>query len=96
MSDTTTIQTRLAPETLEVIEAVLFQTFPPINPAVLLKAMREWYVTYGDGPVLGAFLDWLTQIIESYHGKDSLDVYRNAREDYLAKTGKQLTEVKQG
>jgi hypothetical protein len=54
---------RLDDETIRVVESVLCDTHPPINPAVLLLAMRNWYLVHGSGPVLRAFLDWLSQIM---------------------------------
>jgi hypothetical protein len=78
----------LEDETLKVIGFCLFRLYPPINPAVLLKAMRDWYLEYGAGPVLHAMLDWLSQVMSiDAAAAGSLDTYRQAQADFTQKTG---------
>ena len=36
----------------DVIRSVLFDTYPPTNPAVLLRAAREWYLRFGADDVI--------------------------------------------
>ena len=75
---------RLDDETVRVIQAVLFTTYPPINPAVLLLAARNWYLAYGSGPVLKEMVNWLSQLESP---ADTLDNYRAARIQFTEKTG---------
>jgi hypothetical protein len=78
----------LEDETLKVIGFCLFRLYPPINPAVLLKAMRDWYLECGAGPVLHAMLDWLSQVMSiDAAAAGSLDTYRQAQADFTQKTG---------
>ena len=78
---------RLDDETLKVVSMSLFQLYPPTNPAVLLKAMRDWYLEYGNGPVLKSMFDWLGQVIGPAPPGCSLDLYKEAQADFTQKTG---------
>jgi hypothetical protein len=82
---------RLDDETIRVVESVLCDTHPPINPAVLLLAMRNWYLVHGSGPVLRAFLDWLSQIMNFDRAGDHTP-YREGQALFTEKTGIDLTE----
>jgi hypothetical protein len=87
----------LEDETLKVIGFCLFKLYPPINPAVLLKAMRDWYVEYGAGPVLYVMLDWLSQVMSiNAAAAGSLDTYRLAQSDFTEKTGLSETSFMEG
>ena len=59
----------------DVIRLVLFDTYPPTNPAVLLRAAREWYLRFGADDVLREVLSRLMTVcnldsvlnMERYH-----------------------------
>ena len=75
-------------EALKVVWATLFRLYPPTNPAVLLRAMRSWYLVYGNGPVLKAMTDWLIQVIGlETIPMNSIDQYNAAQADFTEKTG---------
>ena len=78
---------RLDVQTLQVVWLSLFRLYPPTNPAVLLKAMRDWYLEYGNGPVLKSMFDWLGQVIGLAAPGCSLDLYKEAQADFIEKTG---------
>ena len=75
---------RLDDETIRVVESVLCDTHPPINPAVLLLAMRNWYLEYGNGPVLRALTDWLIQIVG--YSADIVGTYKLGQTEFTEKT----------
>jgi hypothetical protein len=59
----------------DVIRLVLFDTYPPTNPAGLLRAAREWYLRFGADDVLREVLSRLMTVcnldsvlnMERYH-----------------------------
>ena len=75
---------KLEDETIKVIWTVLFKDYPPTNPAVVLKAMRNWYLEYGNGPVLRALTDWLTQIVG--YSADIVGTYKLGQTEFTEKT----------
>ena len=88
-SDTEERALRLDDETIKVIRLVMFELHPPINPAVLLLAMRNWYLEYGTGPVLSAMSDWLGQVL-GYNDQshtDTLTQYHRGQAEFTEKTG---------
>lgn len=60
-----------------VIQMVLFDVYPPSNPAVVLSAAREWFLVYGADDVYRQMVDWLREIgnIRPY----DLDLRRSAQ-----------------
>jgi hypothetical protein len=76
---------RLDDETIRVVEAVLYDTYPPTNPAVLLLAARNWYLVHGGGDVLRAFIEWMSQSLQVKQLEYSY--YRNGQADFTEKTG---------
>ena len=84
---------RVDDETIRVIESVLCDTHPPINPAVLLLAMRNWYLAHGSGPVLRACTDWFIQVVQLVtYRSDLYDCYREGQALFTEKTGIDLAE----
>jgi hypothetical protein len=75
---------KLEDETIKVIWTVLFKDYPPTNPAVVLKAMRNWYLEYGNGPVLRALTDWLIQIVG--YSADIVGTYKLGQTEFTEKT----------
>ena len=75
---------KLEDETIKVIWTVLFKDYPPTNPAVVLKAMRDWYLEHGNGPVLRALTDWLTQIVG--YSADIVGTYKLGQTEFTEKT----------
>lgn len=85
MANTLDTTGRLSDDAIKVVQSVLFDGYPPTNPAVLLSAMREWYLVHGSGPVLQAFIEWLTQIASVVPG--NFAYYRDAQLQFEEKTG---------
>ena len=84
---------RLDDETIRVLESVLCDIHPPINPAVLLLAMRNWYLVYGSGPIIRACTDWFIQVVQlDTHRPDLYDCYREGQALFTEKTGIDLAE----
>jgi hypothetical protein len=84
---------RLDDETIRVLESVLCDLQPPTNPAVLLLAMRNWYLAHGSGPVIRACTDWFIQAIHlDVHRSDLYDCYREGQALFTEKTGINLAE----
>ena len=79
---------KLEDETIRVVWMILFRGCPPTNPAVVLKAMRDWYLEFGNDPVLRVMADWLGQII-GYDPKNH-DSYTVGQAHFTEKTGLDL------
>ena len=82
---------KLDDETIMVVEAVLCDGHPPTNPAVLLLAMRNWYLVHGAGQVLRAFMDWMSQLLE-FDQIGDYKPYREGQAVFTEKTGIDLTK----
>lgn len=71
----------------EVIEAVLSYTLSPTNPAVLLRAAREWYLAHGGhGPVLACIIEQICEVEGLIVSNFDLDNFKRARREFLEGT----------
>ncbi len=61
----------------EIIRMVLFETYPPTNPAVLLRAASAWYSVHGHDEVLDEVIAWLAYVTGAKYG--NMDDYEKAR-----------------
>jgi hypothetical protein len=60
-----------------IIRMVLFETYPPTNPAVLLRAASAWYSEHGHDEVLDEVIAWLAYVTGAKYG--NMDDYEKAR-----------------
>jgi len=68
---------------VEVIRMVLFEMYPPTNPAVLLRAARAWYSEHGRDEVLDEIIAWLAYVTGAEYG--NVDNYEKARKIFSQK-----------